>query len=437
MAGVKISALPALVGTTLADIYPTVQAGVTYKVTLAQLLEQSSTNQAVRLASTAALTATYANGTAGVGATLTNAGALAALTIDGVAVAASDRILIKNQASAFQNGVYTVTTVGDGATAWVLTRATDYDEAGDIDQGDSFTVGAGTVNAKTQWLQVDAGPFTMGTTAINFESNVVAGTGITKTNNTVALTVPVAMANGGTNKVMVASNGAIVYSDADSLELSAVGSSGTLFQSSGAGAPAWTTSTYPATNAINTLLYASAANTMAALAATNRAVLGSSATGVPNWLALTDGQIVIGSTAGAPAATSLTAGANITITPGSNSITIASSGNVVTTEVVGASQSMAVNNRYIANNAGLVTLTLPATAAVGDMVEILGKGAGGWLIAQNAGDSIHIGSVVSTVGVGGSVASTNRYDSVKLVCITANDEWACLGGPQSAGLTIV
>lgn len=226
MAGVKISALPALLSTTLADIYPTVQSGVTYKVTLAQLLEHAVSNQAVRLATTGALTATYSNGTAGVGATLTNSGALAALSIDGTATVAGDRVLVKNQASALQNGVYTVTTIGDGVTAWILTRATDYDEAGDIDQGDFFTVGAGTANGKTQWLQVDAGPFTMGTTAINFESNVIAGTGITKTNNTVALTIPIALANGGTNKVMVASNGAIVYSDADSLELSAVGAAG-------------------------------------------------------------------------------------------------------------------------------------------------------------------------------------------------------------------
>ena len=78
-------------------------------------------------ATTGNLNATYDNGSAGVGATLTNAGALAALTIDGVSLSTSDRILVKNQSDATENGIYIVTTVGDGATAWVLTRDVSYD----------------------------------------------------------------------------------------------------------------------------------------------------------------------------------------------------------------------------------------------------------------------------------------------------------------------
>ena len=185
MAGVKISALPALGSPQLTDIYPTVQGGVTYKVTLAQISEQISSNPTVQLATTTALTATYNNGTAGVGATLINAGALAALSIDSVSVVAGDRILVKDQASTFQNGIYIVTTVGDGVTAWVLTRSGDYDEPSDIDQGDFFTIGAGSVNGKTQWIQT-AVVTTIGTDPITFESNVVAGSGITKSNNTIS-----------------------------------------------------------------------------------------------------------------------------------------------------------------------------------------------------------------------------------------------------------
>lgn len=64
----------------------------------------------------------------GVGATLTNAGANEALTIDGVTLSTSDRVLVYEQSSGEQNGIYTVTTVGDGSTAWVLTRATDFDK---------------------------------------------------------------------------------------------------------------------------------------------------------------------------------------------------------------------------------------------------------------------------------------------------------------------
>lgn len=64
----------------------------------------------------------------GVGATLTNSGANAALTIDGVALSTSDRVLVYTQANSEENGIYTVTTVGDGSTAWVLTRATDFNK---------------------------------------------------------------------------------------------------------------------------------------------------------------------------------------------------------------------------------------------------------------------------------------------------------------------
>ena len=92
-------------------------------------------------------------------------------------------------------------------------------------------------------------------------------------------------------------------------------------------------------------------------------------------------------------------------------------------EVVGTSQAIAVNNAYIANNAGVVTFTLPATAAVGTTFRIAGKGAGGWAIAQGAGQSINDGSVSSTVGAGGSLASSQRYNAIELVCITANTTW--------------
>ncbi len=90
------------------------------------------------------------------------------------------------------------------------------------------------------------------------------------------------------------------------------------------------------------------------------------------------------------------------------------------TTVTGTSQAMAVNNGYITDNAAFVTLTLPATAAVGDKFSIQGFGAGGWRVAQNSGQSIRLGNAVTTTGAGGYVASTNRYDDAFLVCIVAN-----------------
>lgn len=105
------------------------------------------------------------------------------------------------------------------------------------------------------------------------------------------------------------------------------------------------------------------------------------------------------------------------------------------TEVTGTSQAASVNNGYILNNAGLVTLTLPATAAVGEIIEVSGKGAGGWLVAQNSGQAIHFGNTNTTTGVAGSLASTNRYDTVKLLCITANTDFIVLS--NIGNLTVV
>lgn len=80
--------------------------------------------------------------------------------------------------------------------------------------------------------------------------------------------------------------------------------------------------------------------------------------------------------------------------------------------------TMVKSTGYSANNAGLVTLNVPATAAVGDEFQVLGQGAGGWLVRANTGQVINFGSSPTTSA--GSLASTNRYDGVKFVCTVAN-----------------
>jgi hypothetical protein len=104
-------------------------------------------------------------------------------------------------------------------------------------------------------------------------------------------------------------------------------------------------------------------------------------------------------------------------------VSVASGGGGEWTEVTGTSVSAAVNNGYILNNAGLVTLTIPTTAAVGDGLRVVGKGAGGFTIAQNTSESINYGDNTTTTGTGGSLSSTHRYDAVDLVCVTANTVW--------------
>lgn len=116
-------------------------------------------------------------------------------------------------------------------------------------------------------------------------------------------------------------------------------------------------------------------------------------------------------------------------------------GGMTWNEVTGTSQSMAVNNGYIANNASLVTLTLPNTAPVGSVVRVVGKGAGGWRIAQNASEQIiwNEGGVdgvdETTVGTGGRLDSTDDYDAIELICITADTTWTVLSSKGNISIT--
>lgn len=271
--GVKISALPAISSSQLTDIAPFTQAGTTYKATNSQLITLFGSN--ITLASTAQVTGlpaalagllplaggtmtgnlilngaatlpnqavTYAqlqtvasgitvilasqaattanlNATAagaGIGATLTNAGAMAAFAVDGYSASLNDRILVKNQTATQNNGVYSVTTVGSGAANWVLTRTTDYDTAAQIKPGTLIAVNNGTVNANTSWLEtatvvtVDTDPvlfsqFTFAPSSFLLVANNlsdVANAATARTNlgltSAATMTLPVSGANGGT-----------------------------------------------------------------------------------------------------------------------------------------------------------------------------------------------------------------------------------------------
>jgi len=148
------------------------------------LAQGMNVHGSVEVATTAALTATYANGAVGVGATLTNSGTNAAFVVDGyTGFVVGSRVLVKNQADGKQNGIYTVTTVGDVSTPWVLTRATDSDNhiAGQVSAGDFVFVGEGTTQASTGWTQVSIGTGTndaivLGTDSLSFTQSTGAGT---------------------------------------------------------------------------------------------------------------------------------------------------------------------------------------------------------------------------------------------------------------------
>ena len=162
---------------------------------------------------------------------------------------------------------------------------------------------------------------------------------------------------------------------------------------------------------------------------------GSAATAVwtPSVGALTNGQLVIGSTGNAPSKATLIAGSSISIVNGPGTITISVVGSLLPTfEIITTSTTMASNSVYITNNAAQVSLLLPATSVVGDRLQIVGKGAGGWRITQNAGQQIHIGQNASTVGVAGYVESTAQFNSVNIMCTVANTTWTNQSSPQGS-----
>ncbi len=277
----NFTATPSVTSLTLAQD-PTTAFQATTKQYVDNAITAVNPATSVVAASTGALTVTYLNGVSGVGATLTNAGAQAAFQIDGQSLTINQRVLIKDQSSTFQNGVYTVTVVGTGATNWVLTRALDYDKPSDINNTGVINVLNGTVNALTGWL-INSSVTTVGTDAITY----------TKYNNAPGTVTQYDVIVGGANSTLSSvgpgSAGQVLQSGGNAANpaystatypATATGT-GTILRADGTNWVA-TTSTYPNTNAINTIMYASSANVNTALATATTAVLTTSS-GVPTW----------------------------------------------------------------------------------------------------------------------------------------------------------
>ena len=314
---------------------------------------------ACNYATTAVLPAnTYNNGSSGVGATLT-AVAVGTLTIDSYTLVIGDvgkRLLIKNEATQANNGVYTLTQAGTASLPYILTRATDYDTSGagtnEVDQGDLILVISGTTNANTSWVQQTPLPITIGSTAIVFIKfaaiqTYTAGTGLTLTTNQFSIT------NTGTAGTYGTSTQIPVFVTNDQGQVTSVTNTaiGTLNQNTTGSAATLTTtraiygnnfdgsaaltqiiaSTYGGTGNGFTNFSGPATsqktftlpNATCSILTTNATVtVGQGGTGQSTY---TDGQLLIGnSTGNTLTKTTLTAGAGVSITNGSGSISIAS-----------------------------------------------------------------------------------------------------------------
>jgi hypothetical protein len=151
----------------------------------------------------------------------------------------------------------------------------------------------------------------------------------------------------------------------------------------------------------------------------------------------TDGQVVIGSTAaGAEWSTITSSSGTIAFTPGSHTLDMNVTGGGITWNEATAATNMVPDNAYITKISipGVLGYTLPAVCPQGRILEITGYSVGMWSIAQGAGQTVHLGAVSTTPGAGGSISATSRYDSIRLVCVTANTEFNML---SSVGNLIV
>lgn len=328
-----------------------------------------TTYTAVLAASTGALTATYDNGTLGVGATLTNAGAQVALTLDGVTLTLGDRVLIKDQVSTFQNGIYFVSVIGSASSNWVLIRALDYNQAADIVQYGVMLVNAGTVNQSTLYQEVSPGPFLMGTTAITF-ARFQAG----------AISLPVSLANGGTGASLTASNGGIFYSNASTgVILAGTATAAKMLQSGSSSAPSWSTATWPTTTSVSQLLYSSTSNNVTGLATVQGGTLTTNSALAPEWLAN-------------PSATGRylrsVSGDSATWSTASLADTFAVS------EILYASSSNAVSGLATANN-GILSTNASGVPAINTTVDFVG---------QFNVDNLRLdGNTIEAMDVGGNI----------------------------------
>lgn len=134
-------------------------------------------------------------------------------------------------------------------------------------------------------------------------------------------------------------------------------------------------------------------------------------------------------------ASSITSANTRTIIMADEDVDLSTVSHFVWNEIAGPAQSAVVDNGYITNNAALVTVTLPVTASIGDIVRVVGKGSGGWRVAQNVGQSIRLNGATTSVGVGGMLDSTGIDDTVEILCDTIDFGWIVISSVGTITVT--
>ncbi len=221
---------------------PTADQDATTKSYVDAIASGLDVKKSVRASTTAALAShTYDNGTAGVGATISADAAGALPAQDGVTLVLNDRLLVKDEGAgtSLENGIYTVTTVGDGSNPFILTRATDADQDAEVTAGMFTFISEGTANSDKGMVLTTDDPITVGTTTLTFsqfssQGTIVAGDGLTKTVNT----LDVVGGDGITanaNDITVALDGTSLAKGASGLKLNITGTDNRAVRMNGTG----------------------------------------------------------------------------------------------------------------------------------------------------------------------------------------------------------
>jgi hypothetical protein len=402
------------------------------------------------------LTATYNNGAAGVGATLTNAGALVAFTPDGVVASVADRILIYNQTNQAQNGVYVVTTVGDGATAWVLTRASDADtyalkSPNGLGEGDAFFITSGNTGAGETYVCNTVGVITFGTTAITFVQISAtqiysAGTGLTLTGTqfSISNTAVTAGAYGSASSVpnyTVNAQGQLTLASNTAIAINGNQiTSGTVAIANGGTGQTTASTAFNALSPITTtgdLIIGTGVNTASRLAigangylltsdGTTASWVAAPASGVTTFSAGTTGLTPSSATGGA-----ITLAGTLAVANGGTGLTAGTSGGILAytaTGTLASSGLLAANALMIGGGAGVAPSTVTTGTGVVTALGVNVGSAGAFVTFNGALGTPSSGTVTNLTGtasiningtVGATSTNTGAFTTVAATTVTA------------------